>query len=48
MSHAADFLRSQHKYPLPMERMVGIADDKRLAVMMGSMLTTRGKDPNKR
>jgi hypothetical protein len=41
MSNAADSFRSHDQYSLIMERMIGIADDKRLSVVMGSMLITR-------
>lgn len=41
MAHSAGYFRSQDQYSLIIERMVGIADDKRLSLVMGSMLITR-------
>jgi len=41
MTDSADSFRSQDQYSLVIERMVGIADDKRLSVVMGSMPITR-------
>lgn len=41
MTNSADSFRSQDQYSLIIERMVGIADDKRLSVVMGSMPITR-------
>lgn len=44
MTNSADSFRSQNQYSLIIERMVGIADDKRLSVVMGSMPITRSVD----
>ncbi len=41
VTNSADPFRSQDQYSLIIERMVGIADDKRLSVVMGSMPITR-------
>ena len=41
MTNSADPSRSQDQYSLIIERMVEIADDKRLSVAMGSMPITR-------
>ena len=45
MTDSADSFRSQDQYSLVIERMVGIADDKRLSVVMGSMAITRSLRP---
>jgi hypothetical protein len=41
MANSAGYLRSQDQHSLIIERMVRIADDKRLSLVMGSMLITR-------
>jgi len=41
MTNSANSFRSQDQYSLIKEWVVGIADDKRLVVVMGSMLITR-------
>jgi hypothetical protein len=45
MANSAGFFCSQDQYSLIVERMVGIADDKRLSLVMGSMLIIRLQMP---